>query len=160
MKVLIAYYHFGETPKVAQRFGKLFLANGINSETVLIEDTKNTPLKKQFKLENKLEISIQKNWDEYDYFIIGSPVTSFSSAPVVNQFLKSLPDLKEKKVILFATGIGLPGNTIKKLTGILSTKNAELIDSEIFSSIFPFDEKKLKEVDAYFERIKDKFKKN
>lgn len=155
MKVLIVYYHFGETPKVAQRLGKIFLSNGIDSETILIEDTKKIPLKKQFKLENKLEVNIQKNWDEYDILVVGTPVASFSSAPVVNQFLKSLPDLKEKKVVLFATGIGLPGNTIKKLTGILSTKNAEVIDSEIFSSIFPFDEKKLKEVDTFFERFKE-----
>jgi menaquinone-dependent protoporphyrinogen IX oxidase len=158
MKVLITYYHFGETPKVAQRLGQTFLSKGITAETFLIEDKKKTPLKKQFKNESKLEVAFNKNLEDYDLIIVGSPVVSFSSAPIINQFLKSLPELMGKKFILYATGIGLPGNTVKKMTGILSTKAADVIDSEIFSSIFPFDEKKLKEVDAFIERFKNKLK--
>ena len=155
-KALIVYYSFGEVGCVAERIGKKLLEKQITSQTFLIEDKKNYSLKDQFKKEKELELK-NKNppLNEINYLFIGSPVVSFSSAPIVNVFLKNLDSsqLKNKKIFLFATGIGLPGNTIKKMSSILSMKGVGVEKERVFSSIFHFDEKKLKEVDEFIKEI-------
>ncbi len=153
-KVLIAYFPFGETPKVAERFGKLFLEKGINSETYIIEDKNLFNLKQQFKKEKQLELKKPfPNLSEYSLIIVGTPVASFSSAPIVNHFLKTANVEESTRVILYATGIGLPGTTIKKMKSLLSMKNVQVLDSQVFSSIFPFDSRKLQEVNVFFEKV-------
>ncbi|HNV01376.1 MAG TPA: hypothetical protein PKK60_03035 [archaeon] len=156
-KALIAYYSFGETQKVVERIGEKLLEKQITSQTFLIEDKKNYSLKDQFKKEKQLELKNKiPQMGEINYLFIGSPVVSFSSAPIVNVFLKNLneKELKNKKIILFATGIGLPGNTIKKMVGVLAMKGLSVENDKVFSSIFHFDEKKLKEVDEFIKKIK------
>lgn len=153
-KVLIAYFPFGETAKVAERFGKLLLEKGITSEIYLIENKDSLILKQQFKKGKELELKkVLPDLSEYDFIIVGTPVVSFSSAPIVNHFFKTININENAKFILYATGIGLPGTTIKKMTSLLSMKKAQIIDSQVFSSIFPFDSRKLKEVDSFFEKI-------
>ncbi len=155
-KALIAYYSFGETQKVAQRIEKKLVEKQIISQTFIIENKKNVSLKDQFKKEKELELKNPAPFlYEFDYIFIGSPVVSFSSAPLVNHFLKKIDEkeLVNKKIYLFATGIGLPGNTIKKMKGILAMKGTNTTSDKVFSSIFHFDEKKLKEVDEFLKEI-------
>lgn len=155
-KAIIAYYSFGEIEKVVQRLEKKLLELGISSEIFLIEDKKKHSIKDQFKKEKELELNkIIPSFKEIDYFFIGSPVVSFSSVPIVNVFLKNLNEkqLIDKKVYLFATGIGLPGNTIKKMKAVLAMKGILVTSDKVFSSIFNFDEKKLKEVDEFVKEI-------
>lgn len=155
-KALIAYYSFGEVNGVAERIGKKLLEKEITSQTFLIEDKKKYSIKEQFRREKELELKKEiYSLDEFEYIFIGSPVVSFSSAPIVNLFLKNLneKELENKKVFLFATGIGLPGNTIKKMKGLLAMKGINVEKDKVFSSIFHFDEKKLKEVDEFIKEI-------
>jgi len=153
MKVLIAYYPLGEVTKVAKRFEELFKTKRIDVEHFLIEvDEKN--IKKQIKTEKKLElIKKLKSTKDYDLIIIGTPIISFTSVPAVNVFIRNLPNAKNKNICLFATGIGLPGKAIKKMSSLLSMKGSKLIDSQVFSSIFEFDSRKLAEVDNFLNRF-------
>lgn len=161
-KILLAYYSFGEASKVAERFHKLLITDGHNVETYLIADKNKKGIKNTFKKKSILslkrkEIELENELPktkEYDLIIVGTPIISFSSAPIVNHFLKNIPIEEDKKFVLFSTGIGLPGTTIKQMQSYLSMRKAKLIDSQVFSSIFPFDEKKLKEVDEFYNKIK------
>jgi len=154
-KVLIAYYNQGETGKVADRIKLNFEKNKYLVEEVQIKLKEEMDAKKQFKKEKKLELLTEfKSLSGYDFIVIGSPIVSFTSVPAVNAFIRSLPKSEGKKVILFATGIGLPGKAIKKMSALFSMNGATVISGKVFSSIFDFDERKLKEVDVYFENLK------
>ncbi|MDD4251260.1 MAG: hypothetical protein PHX27_03655 [Candidatus ainarchaeum sp.] len=159
MSVLIAYYPLGEIIKVAKKFEELFKKNDVK---VILYDTnvdKKICLKKQFKKEKQLslekEIPSLKN---VDLILIGTPIISFTSVPAINIFIRSLPNLNNKKIVLFATGIGLPGNAIKKMSSLLSMKNANVIDSQVFFSIFEFDSKKMLEIENFFNKFYSNYK--
>ena len=153
-EVLLAYYDHGEAKKVVNKLKELFLLNqhSVEEKQILIEQ--NFDVKKQFKMEKDLTIkepvlSVAK----YDLIVIGTPIVSFSPVPAVNAFIRSLPKCDGKKFVLFATGIGLPGSTIKTMQSLLSMKGAVVEDSQIFSSIFPFDGKKLREVEEFYKKL-------
>ena len=153
-KVLIAYYPLGEITKVANRIKTNFENNKKDVDLKEITLTQDLDVKKQFKKEKKLELkTIIKSVSKYDLIVIGTPIASFTSVPAVNAFIRSLPKMEKKKVILFATGIGLPGRAIKKMSSLFSMKGVTVVGGKVFSSIFEFDEKKLKEVDEYFNSL-------
>ncbi len=151
MNVCVVYYNFGEAPKVAKKIEELFKAKKIDVESFQVEvEEKN--LKKQFKQEKKLELIKQPIVKDFDLIVIGTPIVSFTSVPAINVFIRNLKN-KNKGVVLFATGIGLPGKAIKKMSSLLSMNEMKVIDSKVFSSIFEFDSRKLKEVEVFFERF-------
>lgn len=159
MRVLIVYFPLGEITKVVDLFNSLFLKN--NHECIIFEPivTNYFDLKKQFKHEKKLVLDKIPNIKKFDLILIGTPIISFTSAPAINTFIRLLPKIKNKKIVLFATGIGLPGNAIKKMSSLLSMKEANIVDTQVFSSIFEFDSKKMLEVEKFFERFLEKIKK-
>jgi len=158
-KVLIAYYNLGEINKVAARIKSNFEQDKYTVEEVQIKLKEEMDIKKQFKKEKKLDLLTEiKSLSSYDIIIIGTPVVSFTSVPAVNAFIRSFPKAENKKVVLFATGIGLPGKAIQKMSSLFSMNGATIIGGKVFSSIFEFDERKLKEVDNFFENIKKDFK--
>jgi flavorubredoxin len=156
-KVLIAYYPMDENPRVAQRLEKLFSESKFKVTLKSIEPKLNLSLKEQSKIEKELELKEKINSiTNYDLIIIGTPVFSFSPVPAINSFIRNLPKNTKsngKKFVLFSTSVGLPGTTIKRMQSLLSMKGYKVIDSDSFSSIFEFDERKLKEVDSFFERF-------
>ena len=155
VKVLIVYYPKGEVSKVSKRMQESFEKKKFKVTIKQIKLKEEMDIRKQFKREKKLELSgMPKSISSYNIIIIGSPIVAFTSVPAVNAFIRSLPKASEKKVILYATGIGLPGKAIKKMSSLLSMKGCKIIGSKVFSSIFEFDERKLKEVDAFIESIK------
>jgi flavorubredoxin len=153
MNVLLAHYSLGEVPKVIKKFEELCKTKNFNTNNYLIEVAE-LNVKKQAKKEKELKllnpVSEIKN---FDLVIVGTPIVSFSSVPAVNIFLRELKNVKGKNFCLFATGIGLPGKAIKKMSSILSMRGANIVSSNVFSSIFEFDEKKLKEVEKFFEEL-------
>jgi hypothetical protein len=153
MNVLIAYYPFGQIPKVVNKLDELFKKKGISCFLLETLPEQDWDLKKQFKKEKELSLSKKPSLKNIDLLLIGTPILSFTSAPTINVFIRCLPDMKKKKVILFATGIGLPGKAVKKMSSLLSMKNANVIDTQVFSSIFEFDSRKLLEVEGFFERF-------
>jgi len=158
-KVLIAYYNLGEINKVAARIKSNFESNKYAVKELHIKLKEEMDIKKQFKKERKLELLTEiKSISSYDIIIIGTPVVSFTSVPAVNAFIRSLPKFENTKIVLFATGIGLPGKAIQKMSSLFSMNGATVIGGKVFSSIFDFDERKLKEVDVFFENLKKDFK--
>jgi len=154
-KVLIAYYPSGETTKVAERFNLNFKNINFKSELKEIKLIEDLEMRKQFKREKKLKLLNEiTSLSKYDLIIVGTPIVAFTSVPAVNAFIRSLPKFENKKVILYATGIGLPGKAVKKMSSLFSMNGGKVIGSKVFSSIFDFDEKKLKEVDVFFETLK------
>ena len=153
-KVLIAYYSFGETPKVADKLKQLFLSKGFSVVERNIRLSKDIEPKKQFKKEKELVLREPvRSVSAFDLVVIGTPMVSFSSVPAVNVFIRSLPEMEKKNFVLFATGIGLPGKAVKKMQSLLSMKGGTVLDSHTFSSIFEFDQKKLLEAEKFFERF-------
>ncbi|MFA5358064.1 MAG: NAD(P)H-dependent oxidoreductase [archaeon] len=151
-KALVAYYSVGEAHKVSERLLELFGKNGFETVKKVIELEKSSQQPKQSCEEKGLELkSGVKSIADYDVIVIGTPVFSFSPAPAVSLFIKSLPNCEGKKFVLFSTGIGLSGTTIKKMQSLLSMKGGKVVASESFSSIFEFDSKKLVEVEKFFE---------
>ncbi|MBT4191743.1 MAG: hypothetical protein HOE11_00385 [Candidatus Diapherotrites archaeon] len=153
--VLLAYYPLGEVPKVIIKLAALLKENKINVKTEELILEEDLSMKKQFKLEKKLVLKNKiPSLKSFDLIVIGTPIVSFSSVPAINIFIRSLPKVAEKKFALFATGIGLPGTAIKKMTSLLSMQKGKVVATQVFSSIFEFDEKKLREVNKLLEQIK------
>ncbi|MFA5763637.1 MAG: hypothetical protein WC915_02405 [archaeon] len=153
MNILVAYYPLGEAPKIAKRFEEILKIRQIDV-TLYPISVEEKDIKKQFKTEKQLVLDTHlDSIKNYDLIIVGTPIVSFTAVPAVNVFIRNLPITKNQKFCLFATGIGLPGKAIKKMSSLLSMQSAKVIDTQVFSSIFEFDSKKLKEVDAFFERF-------
>lgn len=146
---LIAYYNMGEVKKTVTKMSEGLKEKNHYVETFdLVLDT-SLDLKNQFKKEKELSLKNKINIKKFDYIIIGTPIISFTSVPAVNIFIRQLDKIENKKFILFATGIGLPGKAIKKMGSLLSMKKGKVIESKVFSSIFEFDEKKLNEAKKF-----------
>jgi len=153
-KVLISYFPVGEVFKVVKKFEEIFKTKNIEVDLFEIKIEQDYDIKKQFKNEKQLTLKNKLNSiNQYDLVIIGTPLLSFTSAPGVNAFIRELPNTKNKKFVLFVTGIGLPGNAVKKMSSLLSMNGANVIDTQLFSSIFEFDTKKLKEVNVFVDRF-------
>ena len=101
----------------------------------------------KIELENsKLDVS------GYDLIVIGSPVWSFFPSPVVTTFIRKLENTKKKNFALFCTCV-VQGNVIKRMSNLLTTKGAKIIDSLTIRSIFEVDKKKLKDAEIFAENI-------
>ena len=155
VKILIAYYPYGEAISVAQRMKAGFEKKCFEVNVEEIKLKEEMDLKKQFKKEKKLELlNATKSVSKFDVIVIGTPIVSFTSVPAVNAFIRALPKTNNKKIVLYATGVGLPGKAIKKMSSLLSMKSVNIVGNKVFSSIFEFDERKLKEVDLFIESLK------
>lgn len=153
---LIAYYDLGEVRKVAERL-KIRLEEKKHKVYLLrIELKKEIDIKEQFKKEKEIELKKIIPITKYDFVVIGTPISSFRSVPAVNVFIRNIKKVDKQKFILFATGIGLPGKAIKKMSSLLLMKKGKVIGSKVFSSIFEFDENKLKEVDQFIIEVNNK----
>ena len=146
--------------KAAQEFEKLFLAEGFVVNRTLIEPTKKNDLKKQQKSENGIQFKHKHpSVEGFDFVVIGTPVIgSLKSSPLINSFIKALPKKKtttKQTFVLYSTGI-IPGFAIKKMQSLLSMNGIKVLDSETFTSIFEFDNKKLLEIQKFFNRVMEK----
>jgi flavodoxin len=137
MKCAIVYCsHTGFTAELAKNIGEVLEADLIelrtreplipNKMTVknLVTGGSQVVLKKKPELE-KYEF----NQEEYDLIILGTPVWAWTFAPPMRTFLTE-HDLEGKKVALFATHHGKPGNTLKNMAQQLP--KASIISSRDF----------------------------
>jgi len=150
-KVLLAYYNGGEVTKVVKCAEKVFSKENFSIEKMEIVSLPNIDPRKQKKIEQWLKVKRSpKSVKQFDLIVLGTPIFAFSSVPAVNAFIRALPRADGKKVILFATGVGLPGSAIKKMKSLLSMKGAKVVASQAFLSIFEFDSKKTLEIEKFF----------
>lgn len=122
MKKLVIFYSFeGNTRYIAEQ-----IAETINADLLELKpkkDIKNNGFMKyvwggrQVVLGAKPELEqLDKNPQEYDMIIIGTPVWAFSFAPALKTFFSQI-QIKEKKVALFCCnggGIGKTFNNMKE----------------------------------------------
>ena len=111
---------------------------------------------KDFRKKKKIELKdALGDAKKFDLVVLGTPVWTYQPTPVITTYLRGLKNTKEKKFVLFATCVGFPGTTIKRLSGIVSTRSAKVVDSFVVRSIFELDEKKLASVKAFAESLPD-----
>jgi len=123
MKVLIAYYSLeGNTHYLAKGIAECVGADLLR--LMPVKDIKNNKMKylfggRQASMKSKPKLQpLNKNAQEYDMIIIGTPVWAFTMTPAVRSFLNSA-GLKDKKIGLFSCHRGGPGNVIKHMKEIL-----------------------------------------
>ncbi|VVB75342.1 Uncharacterised protein [uncultured archaeon] len=167
-KVLIAYPLALEKKKpsnedkVAMELTRHFFAKSFSVKRITLEPKKKLSVKDQFKNEKTLELKAgPSQLSSFDIVVLGTPIVgSLTSSPLVNAFIRGIPKktgagAKKQKFVLFSAGV-LHGFELKKMQSLLSMKGIKPIDSESFTSMFDFDEKKLFEVKQFFERFMDK----
>ncbi len=124
-KNLVVYYSYeGSTRVIAQT-----IADVLDAGMIECKPLKDLSLKgftkyiwggRQvvFKLHPQLE-TFEKNPDDYDMVIIGTPVWAFTYAPAIRSFLSQV-NLKNKKIGLFCCHEGAKGRTFNNLKKVLS----------------------------------------
>ena len=164
-KVLVAYYSTSEKNKttnedrIVSELSKLFHSKGFAVKKLLLAPKKNINLNKQFKQEKTIELKEKlPPMKGLDFLVVGTPIVgSLSSAPLVNAFIRLISKDKKSlgkfpKVVLFSSGI-IHGFELKKMASLFSMFGIKPVDSQAFTSIFDFDEKKLVEIRNFFERF-------
>lgn len=123
MKTLIAYYSFdGNTKLVAQE-----LARTLEADLLEVKPKKDIPhnFLKFFlggmgvvKKQTPELLPLDKNPEEYDLLVIGTPVWASSFVPAIRTFLTQHP-VKGKKVAFFCCFGGQEGRTFEELKAML-----------------------------------------
>lgn len=146
----------GNTKKAALKIKEFFESKKALVELYSLEPANDLIPKELMKL-GKIELKkVPYNVSDYDLVFIGGPVWGFSPSPVVVSFLKTIEKAEGKKFVLFLTCHGFTGTSIKKMSGILATKEAAVIDSFAVKSMFPLSETHLKKVLESCERLYSK----
>ncbi|MDD3375061.1 MAG: flavodoxin [Candidatus Omnitrophica bacterium] len=73
--------------------------------------------------------AFDKNPEDYDALVIGTPVWSFSYAPAIRSFFRNV-NLKNKKIAIFCCFQGVQANTLDKMK--LALKDNEIIEQKGF----------------------------
>ncbi|MBN2067525.1 MAG: flavodoxin family protein [Candidatus Diapherotrites archaeon] len=154
MNVLVAYYSkTGATEKVALALEKAF---GEGNTVTVFRIRPEHELKAHEYRKSEKDLPLQKplpSLKDFDLVIVGTPVWGFCPTPIVVSYLRQLQGAKGKRFALFATCTALPGTTIMRLSNILSTKGATVVDTLTIRSIFELDAEKLKPVQGFAQRL-------
>jgi len=165
-KVIIVYSSISEKKKlsnedkVALELTKLFSSKSFLVKKIVLQPQKKIDVKGQLKNEKILKLKDNvPPLSSFDLVVLGTPVVgSLTSSPLINAFIRSIPKRtgsQKPKFVLFSAGV-LHGFELKKMQSLLSMKGIKPIDSQVFTSIFDFDEKKMIEVKHFFERFMDR----
>ncbi len=150
MNILIAYYSkTGSTERVATA-----LKRSLEKEhrVTLFRVKPQRELKAHEYKKGEKDLPLQQPFVDlrgFDLVFVGTPVWSFCPTPIMVSYLRKLRNAKGKRFALFATCMALPGTTIKRMSNILSTKGAVIVDSMTLKSIFELDEKKMQEAQRF-----------
>jgi len=155
MRMLVVFYSkTGNTAKVAEKIKAFFEEKKVSVALHALQPVKNLKPKKLVKLEKVPLKPVPFSLKEFDCIFLGSPVWGFKANPVAVSFLKGLENLQGKKFVLFLTCHGFTGSSIKKMSSILATKGAVVIDSFAIKSVFSsFGEKQAEKALDYCEKI-------
>jgi flavodoxin len=152
MRVLITYYSkTGNTKIVAETIKEYVKKAG--HEVELYELIPKEKLRAyEYKKLEKVELEHAKiDVKPYKLIFIGTPVWNFSPTPIVAHYLREAKNVNNKRFALFATCIALPGTTIKRLSNILATRNARVVNSIVVRSMFKLERKRLKFLKRFVE---------
>lgn len=127
MKTLVVYYsRTGNTRKAAES-----IAKHLNADIDEIIDKKNRTRKiigwliagKDASQKKLTEIEYEKNPDDYDLVIIGTPVWAWTMTPAIRTYLSKN---KFKKVAFFCTSGGSPGKVLEHMRELSKKPLAKL----------------------------------
>lgn len=130
MKKLVVFYSYtGHTKMIAESIQKKLNCDileikptkpySTDYQTVVDEEQNNSSAGKTPDIQK-----IDKNINEYDEIIIGTPVWWYTIAPVIRTFLKQ-NDLSGKTIKPFATNAGWLGQTFKEIKKLCPNSNVK-----------------------------------
>lgn len=145
-----AIYYFsgtGNTAFVASEFQDNYKKKGISVDLFPIET-----------------IETVTSQGKYDFLMIGFPTYAFYPPQMVIDFVKKLPEVKDKPVILFGTAGGSAGASFVVLEKILKKKNYDVVSNFLYVMpdnvyfIFGKDTDKDEHIDLLITSTKEKIK--
>ncbi|MTK13106.1 MAG: flavodoxin [Clostridiaceae bacterium] len=156
MKKLVVFYSFeGNTRYIAQSITK-----AINADLLELKPKKDVKSKsfmkylwggKQVVLGQKPELErLDKDPNEYDFIIFGTPVWAFSYAPAFKTFFSQIK-ITKKKVALFCCNGGGKGKTFTNMREEL--KENDILGEIEFIDPIKGDEKKAEEAARWAKKI-------
>jgi len=153
MKILVAFYSkTGTTKQVAETIFQELEKKGHSLSIHEIVPSKE--MKAHEYLKNEKKISLKNpllDLKKFDLIFLGSPVWNFKPSPIVTTFARQAKHVKGKKFAVFITCSALPGTAIARLSNILYTKSADVVESISINSIFKLDEFKLSKAKKFAE---------
>ncbi len=158
MRVLIAYYSkTGNTEAAAMAMEKVLKSAGNKVTLLKVKPKKELKAGQYDKNGKNLPLaSKQTDLKEFDLVLAGTPVWNFSPSPIISAYLREAKNAKNKKFALFATCTAMSGSTILKMSNILTTRGAKIVDSLTVKSIFALDKEKLKEFEKFAKELSEK----
>jgi flavodoxin len=158
-RILVVYYSFeGSTRLLSEHIAKELSADILECKP--IKDLNSKGFSKYlwggrqvlFKKKPDLE-SFEKNVDDYDAIILGTPVWAFNYSPAIRSFL-SQTKLTNKKIALFCCREGGIGKTFENLKTDLS--NNTIIDEIDFSNVVKNKEESISKAKNWAKKLKEK----
>ena len=157
-KALVIYYSLeGNTEIIAKK-----IAATVKSDILFLKPKKEMKSKgfmkfvwggRQVMLKKEPELlPFEKNPEDYDILIIGTPVWMATFTPPLRSFFKSI-DLKSKKAVLFCTHDGGPGKTIENMSKMLGD-DANILSTMEFNRVAREKEINLKKCEEWINSIK------
>lgn len=145
MKTLVVYYsHDGSTKLIANT-----IANTLNADIAEIKTEKNIDASgakiiywglRQLITSPKPDIiPLDKNPNDYDLIVIGTPVWSYTYAPPIKTFFENY-NINRKKIILFCCHGGQKAKTLENMKKAL--EGNEIIGENDFKEPIKYDTEK------------------
>lgn len=156
-KLVVFYSKTGNTKLIAETIAKNAKADV--EELKWKREIKSSGLMKYVRggfnssLKRKIQIEpIEKNINDYETIIIGTPIWAGKMNPAIRTFLRDYP-LQNKKVAVFCTCDGEGGKNLDELKTLM--EGNELIGSKIFfRSSQKTEDEKVKEAEEWIKEIK------
>lgn len=155
MKTAVVF--FSRTGKTAQLADTIFsvLENG-SKQLIQINTLQQWDKKKWFDLSNKRKIKLiatQIDLSSFDLVFFGSPVEGMSPKRKIPEemevYLKECRGIEGKKTAVFLNCFGIPGTALQKMQSILQTRNAQLVNSKVFTYLLSLSDKQFEEAKQF-----------
>lgn len=157
MKKLIVFYSYtGNTKKIANKIKEKLDCDILELEPLVpfsddydevVNEYQNNSINKEVEIKD-----IKINLNNYDEFIIGTPVWWYTISPVITQFLKKYK-LDNKTIIPFATNAGWLGKTFKDIEKLCPNSKIEKEMNIVFESYSDKLKTDEKEIDNWIDKL-------
>lgn len=157
MKKLIVFYSYtGNTKKIANKIKEKLDCDILELEPLVpfsddydevVNEYQNNSINKEVEIKD-----IKINLNNYDEFIIGTPVWWYTISPVITQFLKK-NKLDNKTIIPFATNAGWLGKTFKDIEKLCPNSKIEKEMNIVFESYSDKLKTDEKEIDNWIDKL-------
>jgi hypothetical protein len=162
MKTAVIF--FSRTGKTAQLADRLFSVLPVDSkELIQINTLQEWEKKKWFDWSNKRKIKLiatQTDLSSFDLVFFGSPVEGMSPKrklpEEIEVYLKECRGIEGKATAVFLNCFGMPGTVLQKMQSILQTRNAQLVNSRVFTYLLNLTEPQFREAEQFARETTEK----